>query len=57
MKHYLYITIAAALLLTTAVSCSDDFLDKTPDGEYIEDNFYDSDDALYASTAPLYNRA
>ena len=39
------------------ISCSDDFLDKTPEGEYIEDNFYDSDEALYASTAPLYNRA
>ena len=57
MKHYLYITMAAVLLLTMTVSCSKDFLDKTPEGEYIEDNFYDSDDALYASTATLYNRA
>lgn len=57
MKHYLYITIAAALLLTLTASCGKDFLDKTPEGEYVEDNFYDSDDALYASTAPLYNRA
>ena len=56
MKKYLC-TIAAALLLTMTVSCSGDFLDKTPEGEYIEDNFYDSDEALYASTAPLYNRA
>ena len=57
MKKYLYITIAAALLLMTTVSCSDDFLNKTPEGEYVEDNYYDSDDALYAATAPLYNRA
>ena len=58
MKHFPYITIATALLLAmTAVSCSDDFLDKTPEGEYVEDNFYDSDEAMYASTAPLYNRA
>ena len=54
MKHFPYITIATALLLAmTAVSCSDDFLDKTPEGEYVEDNFYDSDEAMYASTAPL----
>ena len=50
MKHFPYITIATALLLAmTAVSCSDDFLDKTPEGEYVEDNFYDSDEAMYAS--------
>jgi hypothetical protein len=53
-----YIIGAAALfLLGIATACSDDFLDKTPDGAYTEDNFYDSDDAVYASTAPLYNRA
>ena len=44
-------------MLLTLTACGDDFLDKTPEGEYVEDNFYDSDDAMYASTAPLYNRA
>ena len=57
MKQFLYITIAVLLPLALNTSCSSDFLDKTPEGEYVEDNFYDSDDALYASTAPLYNRA
>ena len=50
MKKYLYITIAAALLLTMTVSCSDDFLDKTPEGEYIEDNFYDSESLMRSFT-------
>lgn len=38
-------------------SCGDDFLNKIPDSEYVEDNYYSSDDAIAAATAPLYNRA
>ena len=56
MKRYLHIFAAIALCFSLA-ACGSDFLDKTPEGEYVEDNFYDSDEALYASTAPLYNRA
>ena len=57
MKRILFIAIAATSMLSSLVSCSEDFLDKTPEGEYVEDNFYDSDEAMFASTAPLYNRA
>ena len=39
------------------VSCSDDFLDRTPEGDYNVDNYFTSDAALDAATAPLYNRA
>lgn len=56
LKQYIIGTIACTALLTGA-SCSESFLDKTPEGEYTESNFYDSDKAVYASTAPLYNRA
>lgn len=38
-------------------SCSSDFLDRVPEGSYNVDNFYTSDAALDAATAPLYNRA
>lgn len=55
MKLYKFIIGLSGLLLTT--SCGSDFLDKVPDGEYVEDNFYASDAAVAASTAPLYNRA
>lgn len=55
MKLSKYI-IGLAVLLGTA-SCGDDFLDKVPDGSYVEDNFYSTDAAVAAATAPLYNRA
>ncbi len=59
MKRNIILKALSMLLIPSVmmVSCSEDFLDKTPEGEFVEDNFYDSDDALYASTAPLYNRA
>ena len=56
LKHYISGVIACAILFLCG-GCSDSFLDRTPDGEYTESNFYDSDEAVYASTAPLYNRA
>ena len=37
--------------------CKDSFLDRTPESSYTADNFYASDEALEAATAPLYNRA
>lgn len=55
MKLSKYIIGLAVLL--GATSCGDDFLNKVPDGEYVEDNFYASDAAVASSTAPLYNRA
>ncbi len=56
LKHYISGAIACVALFLCG-GCSDSFLDRTPDGEYTESNFYDSDEAVYASTAPLYNRA
>lgn len=38
-------------------SCKDSFLDRVPENSYVADNFYASDEALEAATAPLYNRA
>ena len=38
-------------------SCSDDFLERAPEGQYVADTFFQSDAALAAATAPLYNRA
>lgn len=55
MKLNKYIIGLTVLLSVT--SCSDDFLNKVPSGEYVEDNFYASDAAVASSTAPLYNRA
>lgn len=55
MKLYKYIIGLAGMLC--ASSCGDNFLNKIPDGEYVEDNFYASDAAVAAATAPLYNRA
>ncbi len=55
MRFSKYIIGLAGLLCAT--SCGDDFLNKVPDNEYTEDNYYASDAALAAGTAPLYNRA
>ncbi len=49
--------VIALAALTISTGCSSSFLDKTPVDSYTESNFYDSDEAVYASTAPLYNRA
>lgn len=54
MKKYICIIIAISTFLA---SCSDSFLNRTPEGNYTVDNFYTSDEALSAATAPLYNRA
>lgn len=55
MRIFKYIIIAVSFtgLLT---SCSDDFLDRQPQGSYVEETYYVSDAALEAATAPLYNR-
>ncbi|WP_286531221.1 RagB/SusD family nutrient uptake outer membrane protein [Duncaniella freteri] len=50
-----YILGAAGMLFVS--SCGSDFLDKVPEGSYVEDNYYASDDAVAAATGPLYNRA
>ncbi|MDE5997813.1 MAG: RagB/SusD family nutrient uptake outer membrane protein [Muribaculaceae bacterium] len=55
IKYISGVIALAALMISTG--CSSSFLDKTPVDSYTESNFYDSDEAVYASTAPLYNRA
>jgi len=50
--------IILALALTMGLmSCEDDFLDRTPKGQYTAETFYSSDEAVYKGVAPLYNRA
>lgn len=50
----IYALLAVCLMQT---ACGEDFLDKTPEDKYEEENFFSSDDALKAATAPLYTRA
>lgn len=54
IKNIALSLLAGSMLLT---SCGSDFLDKVPEGSYNIDNYYESDAALEAATAPLYNRA
>ena len=56
MKKYLrYIGMAASLAGLAA--CGDGYLERIPEGQYVEEIYYMSDDALDAATEPLYNRA
>ena len=54
MKSKLLVIATTALLFA---ACSDSFLDRAPEGNYVDATFYTSDEALEAATAPLYNRA
>lgn len=54
MKNKILSIFAAGILLA---GCSDSFLDRAPEGAYVDATFYTSDEALEAATAPLYNRA
>ena len=51
-KFYSLLILSAGLC-----SCSDSFLEREPEGAYVDATFYTSDVALEAATAPLYNRA
>lgn len=58
MKHRLVNTVLPLLAACTlCASCGSDYLDRVPEGSYNIDNFYESNEALEAATAPLYNRA
>lgn len=57
MKSKTRIFSILAVLAGILTGCSDSFLDRTPEGSYTDANFYASDDAIEAATAPLYNRA
>ena len=52
--------IISALIVFAGIclpGCKDSFLERTPENSYTDENFYASDDALDAATAPLYNKA
>lgn len=53
MKKLIYLMAVSAVLC----SCGKDFLNREPEGNYVEETYYVSDKALEAATAPLYNRA
>jgi len=53
----LYIMCALIGGSTLLTSCSKDFLDKKPSGNYTAETFYSSDAAVRKGTEPLYNRA
>lgn len=61
MKEMKKINILMASALTvltlTTTGCGDDFLDKTPKGNYTAETFYASDDAVRKGVEPLYNKA
>lgn len=57
MKSKTKIMTILTVLVGILTGCSDSFLDRTPEGSYTDANFYASDDAIEAATAPLYNRA
>lgn len=48
MKSKLLVIATTALLFT---ACSDSFLDRAPEGNYVDATFYTSDEALEAATA------
>ena len=52
---YKFLTLISSLFLLAA--CSDSFLERAPEGNYVDVTYYTSDDALGQATAPLYNRA
>lgn len=56
LKNNIIIAAAGCMALFLN-SCGDSFLDRTPEGDYNIDNYYTSDAALDAASAPLYNRA
>ena len=43
-------------LIGSFTACSDGFLDKMPEGNYVDNTYYESDAALLAASAVLYNR-
>lgn len=56
-KNNIFKFIAIAFLVTMTNGCSDNFLDRTPSGNYTSATFYASDDAVMKGIEPLYNRA
>jgi len=49
--------VVLLLVMLSVTGCSEDFLDRTPQDNYTEDNYWASDEALRLAVDPLYNRA
>ncbi len=53
-----HIILGACCCMTLGLaSCGEDFLDKTPESEYVASTYYNSDAAVIKAIEPLYNRA
>lgn len=57
MRNNIILPILIVLTGISSSGCKDSFLNRVPENSYVADNFYASDEALEAATAPLYNRA
>ena len=58
MKKYFFAKESILIVLVFAFSsCGDAFLDREPEGAYVDGTFYTSPEALKAATGPLYTRA
>ena len=53
MKSKTKILSSLVLMAGILTGCSDSFLNRTPEGSYTDANFYASDEALEAATAPV----
>lgn len=49
--------VASLMAIVVLHSCNKSFLEREPEGAYVDATFYTSPEALKAATAPLYNRA
>jgi len=55
MNHHIYKRyLTAFILLVTLGSCSKDFLNRPPEDNIVDANFYKTTDQVLAGTAPLY---
>ena len=59
MKNHFVIkkSILLSAFILVFTSCGDSFLDREPEGAYVDGTFYISPEALKAATGPLYTRA
>src|SRR6185295_1635500 len=56
-KHNIISLGSALVLMVVFVSCSKEFLDRPPQSDLVDANFYKTDAQLLSGTADLYSRA
>ena len=54
IKYYKFY-VAAVALSAVLTSCQKNFLERPPQDQIVDANFYQTDDQILAGTAPLYN--